>query len=304
MSVPRPTGRVHASLLAATMLLMVGACSRNDANASRNRASQPTDDLTIARNVSYEPGVRHSLDVYTLRVPGPPRPIVVFFYGGGFDSGAKADFAWVGATLARRGYVAIIPDFRLYPEVLWPKFLEDCAAAVRWARDHGAAYGGNPSAIVLMGHSSGAYNAASLAVDRRWLAEVGMDPKRDLSAVIGLSGPYIGLPTTNKKIQTIFGRNWRDTQAINHADGRSPPLMLVTGDRDDIVDPPESDQMAAKVRANGGTAYWVHYPSLDHTGTLNALLPLSGRRSQVMEDIANFIRSRTALGPVSAVAKP
>jgi acetyl esterase/lipase len=285
----------HLMIGVLTTLLLLGACSRSQTNADRNRASQPTDDLAIAHSIPYGPDTRNNLDIYAPRAPGPPRPTIIFFYGGGYDSGAKADFAWVGAALARRGYVVVVPDFRLYPKVLWPKFLEDCAAAVRWAHDHAATYGGNPSALVLMGHSSGAYNAVSLAVDRRWLAEVAMDPRRDLRAVIGLSGPYDDLPTTNTKLQTIFGANWRDTQPINHADGRSPPLMLITGDRDDIVDPPESDKMANKVRANGGTAVLVHYPLLGHGGTLEAFLPPRGKKSQVLNDVASFIRAQIAV---------
>ena len=260
-----------------------------------NLAAQPMDDLVITRDIAYAPGELHSLDIYAPLTPGAPRPVVVFFHGGGYDSGQKADSAWVGAALARRGYVVVVPDFRLYPKVIWPAFLLDCAAAVRWTHDNIASHGGDPSELVLMGHSSGAYNAMSLAVDRRWLNEVGMDPGHDLRAAVGLSGPYDDLPainpTTNLKVQTIFGpkSQWPDTQPVNHAHGRSPPLLLITGDRDDIVDPVESDMLAENVRKSGGVVKLIHYPTLDHTGTLEALAPQKGKNPQVMDDITAFI---------------
>jgi len=261
-----------------------------------NLAAQPMNDLAITRDIAYLPGDHHSLDIYAPLKPGAPSPVVVFFHGGGYDSGKKADSAWVGAALARRGYVVVVPDFRLYPQVIWPAFLQDCAAAVRWTHDNIASYGGEPSELVLMGHSSGAYNAMSLAVDRRWLEDVGMDPGRDLRAAIGLSGPYYDQPNNSRKNRTIFGpkSQWPDTQPVNHADGRSPPLLLITGDRDNTVDPPESDLLAASVRKSGGMVKLIHYPTLDHSGTIDALAPQNGKSSQVMDDIAAFISAPRA----------
>jgi acetyl esterase/lipase len=287
-----------ALLLEATLL---GGCWRAESKVDRNKAAQPMDDLAITRDVAYAEGDRHSLDVYAPRNSSAPRPVVVFFYGGGWDSGAKADFAWVGAALARHGYVAVVPDYRIFPEVVWPKFLEDSAAAVRWAREHAASYGGDPSALVLMGHSAGAYNAVSLALDPRWLAGVGMDPRRDLRAAIGLSGPYDFLPLSRQRLMVIFGPEPQrpDTQPINHVDGKAPPLLLLTGDLDRTIDPPENDRLAAKVRQKGGAITVIHYPLLDHGGTLDALagLPaqtLSARAARVMDDISRFIAAQVA----------
>lgn len=270
---------------------MVETITRHNDRVDNNLAAQPMNDLAITRDIAYAPGESHSLDIYAPLTPGAPKPVVVFFHGGGYDSGNKAEITWIGAALARRGYVVVVPDFRLYPQVVWPAFLQDCAAAVRWTHDNIVRYGGDPSKLVLMGHSSGAYNAMSLAVDRRWLGGVGMDPGRDVRAAVGLSGPYYDQPNNSRKNRTIFGprRQWADTQPVNHADGRSPPLLLITGDRDNVVDPPESDLLAAKVRMSGGVVTLIHYPTLDHSGTLDALAPQNGKSSQVMDDITAFI---------------
>ena len=281
------------ALLTSTFLLL-GGCSRFrkkvDDNAIKNAEALPLDDLLITRDIAYAPGDRHTLDVYTPRAAGKSRPVIVFIYGGTWISGAKADNAWVGVALARQGYVAVIAEYRIYPNGAWPGFLEDNAAAVRWARDHAAEHGGDPSKLVLMGHSAGAFNAASLAIDRRWLAGVGMDPKRDLKAVIGLSGPYEFEPDTSE-LKVMFGpkSQWNDIYPITHVDGQSPPMLLITGGRDEAIGTSESERLDARLREKGGTVTLLNYPTLNHNGTVQALAPPKGKHSQVMADINHFI---------------
>jgi acetyl esterase/lipase len=255
--------------------------------------------VAVTRGVAYEPGPRGGLDVYAPRAPGPGRPVVVFFYGGSWDSGSRADYAWIGQSLAGLGYVAVIPDYRIYPEARWPDFLRDSARAVRWTRDHAADFGGDPRRLVLMGHSAGAYNAVELGVDARWLRAVGLDPGRDLKAVVGLSGPYDFLPLRSERLKTIFGpeAGRPDTQPINHVDGHAPPLLLITGDRDRTVSPGNSDRLAAKVLAAGGRARVIHYPALDHIRTVAAMAGPLTWLAPVRRDVARFVDAEAAAAP-------
>jgi acetyl esterase/lipase len=271
--------------------VLLSLCATGESSINHNKVAEPFDDLRVTRNEAYAPGDRHGLDIYAPRGTGGPRPVIVFFYGGGWTSGAKADYAWVGATLARRGYVAIVPDYQLYPQAHWPQFLEDCAAAVRWARDHAVTYGGDPSALLLMGHSAGAYNALALAIDRRWLARVGMDSRRDLKAMVGLSGPYTMEPNGSLE-QAIFDVKNGYTEPIDHADGQSPPLLLMIGDKDRTALPANSDEVAARVRRLGGAAEVIHYPLLGHNDTLDALGDVLGQTAPVMNDIADFLTTQ------------
>jgi acetyl esterase/lipase len=251
--------------------------------------------VTVVRDVAYGRDPRQRLDVYAPPGAAPGRPVVVFFYGGSWDSGAKADYAFVGQALARQGYLAVVADYRLFPRVAWPAFLMDCAFAVKWAHDHAAEYGGDAARLVVMGHSAGAYNAVELAVDDRWMAVAALD-RRNLAAVVGLSGPYDFLPLRTLELQRIFGpeADRADTQPINHVDGAAAPMLLITGDRDIIVNPGNTDRMAAKVRAAGGQAQVIHYPKLGHPLTVGVLAPPLQWIAPVMRDVSRFIDAATA----------
>jgi acetyl esterase/lipase len=258
-------------------------------------ALSASDAVAVSHDIAYGPQPRQQLDVYAPKAPAAPRPVVVFFYGGGWDSGDKASYAWVGQALAAQGFVTIVADYRLYPEVRWPTFLQDCALATRWAKDHASTFNGDPGKLILMGHSAGAYNAIELALDKRWLGAVGLEPQRDLRGAIGLSGPYDFLPLHSEELKTIFGPAPArpDTQPINHVDGSGPALLLVTGDKDTTVQPGNSDRLAAKVRAAGEEVTVIHYPRLDHVRAVAALAPQLRWLAPIMRDVRNFVDSQT-----------
>ncbi len=246
----------------------------------------------LDRAIPYGDGPRRTLDVYRPKQVAPGTPVVVFFYGGSWDSGTRGFYRFVGAVLAREGVVAVIPDYRVYPEVKWPAFIEDSADAVAWAKAHAADYGADPGRLILMGHSAGAYNAAELAFDRRWLNRVGMSPS-DISAMVGISGPYDFLPLRSDRLKIIFGPEAErpDTQPINHVDGSGPPALLLTGAADDIVDPGNTPRMAARIRATGGSVEDKTYPRLGHADTLASLLPVFRGKAPVLADVIAFIRA-------------
>ena len=253
----------------------------------------PKSGAQITRDVVYAPGPRGRLDVYRPTGVTAPAPVVVFIYGGSWDSGRRQDYTFVGAALAAKGFVAVIPDYRVYPEVRWPTFLQDNARAVAWARDHAAEYGGDPRKLFLMGHSAGAYDAVMLALDRRWLAAVGIDPKRDLRGVIGLAGPYDFLPLHSEELKTIFGPpdGRPATQPINYVDGANPPLFLATDTADKVVEPSNTERLAAKVRAAGGPVETREYKGLSHVLVVAAIAAPLRLLAPVLRDATAFIRS-------------
>lgn len=233
------------------------------------------------------------LDVY---VPNGARhaPVVVFFYGGSWQEGAREDYRFVGEALARQGLVAVVPDYRLYPAVRYPLFLEDAAQAVAWTHRHIASHGGNPAAMVLLGHSAGAYNAAMLTLNPPFLQEVGV-PRQTIRGMVGLAGPYDFLPLQDPVLQRIFAPadDLRQTQPVTHVDGRNPPMLLIHGQNDSRVRAANSLRLAERVQAAGGAADARIYHHLDHPWAVANLAAPLRWRSGLAGVIGDFARCVT-----------
>ena len=248
----------------------------------------------VRHDIRYAEGARGKLDVYAPRRSAARAPVAVFVYGGSWQSGDRGFYRFVGQVLAAKGIITVIPDYRLYPEVRWPDFLRDNAAAVRFARDHALEWGADPRRLYLIGHSAGAYNVAMLALDRRWLGAVGLDPTRDLAGVVGLAGPYDFLPLRDDKLKAIFRpeTTGRDTQPIDHVEDRGPPMLLLAGGADTVVEPGNSSRLAAAIQARGGAAEARILPGVGHVGLLTALLPPLRGRAPVLPAIVDFTAGR------------
>jgi len=181
--------RICKYFAAVVMALALAACSP----LAIINAGVPNDTYRATTAIAYGSNARARLDVYQPVDPNNSSPVVVFFYGGNWDSGDRRDYRFVGEALASKGIVAVLPDYRLYPEVRYPDFLSDCAQAVRWTIDHIGKYGGDARRLILMGHSAGAYNAAMLALNAQYLRDAGVDSER-IAGFVGLAGPYDFLP--------------------------------------------------------------------------------------------------------------
>jgi len=285
---PLDTGRIRVGLSAAATALL-SACSPLTAF---NTLTPKDGSLVAAVDAPYAPGPRQKLDVYVPRGTVEKAPVVVFFYGGGWDSGRKADYSFAGRALAARGFVTVVPDYRLYPEVRYPDFLNDGALAVRWAVQHAADYGGDPSRIMLAGHSAGAYNAVMLALDDRFLKAAGVDPGA-VKAVAGLSGPYDFLPLDTSYTRQSFGgyADLPSTQPINYARKDAPPVFLAYGLSDTLVGRQNVDHLERALKQAGAPVEVKLYPKLDHPGTVLALsVPFRGG-SSLLGDMTAFLKA-------------
>lgn len=250
--------------------------------------------LIVDESVAYADGARRTLDVYRLK-GRKGSPVIVFFYGGSWQNGSKETYAFAATALARRGYVVVVPDYRVYPEVLYPAFLQDSAQAVLWAKRNAERLGGDPNKLFLMGHSAGAYIAAMLTIDQRWLKTAGMSSHRDIAGLIGLSGPYDFLPLRDETLKVIFGGATRtDTQPISYVSGGEPPALLATGDSDNTVDPGNSQRLADKLRAAGDSADVITYARKGHLETIGALASPLSFLAPVLNDVDSFIAQVTS----------
>jgi acetyl esterase/lipase len=258
-------------------------------------ANLPTYFSGIKRNagIPYGDDPRQRLDVYrpASSAAAAARPVIVFWYGGSWDDGARQDYRFVGVALARLGYVTVIPDYRLYPQVRFPLFIDDGAHAVAWAQQHAADYGGDPQRLILMGHSAGAHMAAMLALNRRYLEAAGADPKR-IIALVGLSGPY-GLVPNTAALHDIFGPPYtpHDWQVLPYASPLAPTALLLHGGADKLVAVSNTVALAAALRAQGVTAETRIYPDRGHVDMLAAISLPGRRRAPVLADIAAFLHT-------------
>jgi acetyl esterase/lipase len=272
--------------------LLLAGCS--PLTAFNGVVPKDRDGVLLARGEAYGAHPRQRLDIYAPRklAAGARVPVIVWFYGGSWSSGDRQGYAFAGRALASRGFVVAVPDYRLVPEVRYPAFLEDSAAAVKWLRANVARHGGDPDRLVLAGHSAGAYNAAMLALDPRWL---GAD-RASVRGLVGLAGPYDFLPLDIAATRNAFGHvaDLPDTQPVNHAGAGDPPALLVAGANDTLVRPRQTALLAQRLNAAGVRAETRLYPGIGHIGVMTALSrPLRGK-APVLQDVADFAGRVTA----------
>jgi acetyl esterase/lipase len=216
------------------------------------------------------------------------RPVLIFWYGGGWVKGDRRAYAFAARAFAKAGFVVVVPDYRKVPGVRFPAFLQDGAEAVKWTRDHVAEFGGDPGRIALAGHSAGAYTVAMLALDRRWLEAEGVDPGI-VKAAIGLSGPYDFYPWTSPRSEAaMMGvADPAMTQPIHFARADAPPMLLVSGDKDTTVRPRNAIHLEAQLKALGAPVTLRIHPGLNHEDVVMALSkPFRAKAPVLAESIA------------------
>ncbi len=272
-------------------IVLVSACT----NLRALIANMPSyfDDVQYHIGIPFHPDTELTMDIYqpskkTERLKGG-YPIIVFFYGGGWTEGSKDIYRFIGSRFARKGYLVIIPDYRKYPEVRFPVFVEDSALAIGKAVQIAENYGGNPESIFLMGHSAGAHTAVLLATDERFLQSLDMSTKR-IKGVIGLAGPYHFTPKSDE-LKAIFGRpdNYQNMQISNFIDGQEPPLLLLEGEDDTDVKKSNVEKLSAKLSQHGVSYVSKIYPRVDHVGLIASLSWLLNAKAPIEQDILNFI---------------
>lgn len=253
------------------------------------------DHFVRTADVRYGTDARQRLDVYRPRTLRHPAPVVVFLYGGRWQEGSRDLYRLLGDAMTRQGWIVVVPDYRLYPQVGFPAWVEDGARAVRWAHDHAARLGGDPSDIVIVGHSAGAHSAALLALDERWLREAGV-ARQSIRGVVSLAGP-VDTRWTDPDVQALMGppEGWPATYPATHVDGTAPPLLLLHGGGDETVSPRNSATLAERIRARGGCAASKVYPGVGHVEIVVALSAPWLRRAPVLRDVAAFVRDPASI---------
>jgi len=276
-----------------TGLLALTGCSSVDILNS----TIPSSGYSVHKDIAYGAGPRQHLDIYVPDGLTEPAGVIVFYYGGSWKMGKKEDYLFAGQAFASKGYVTVIADYRLYPEVYFPDFMHDSAQALVWVHNHIADYGGDAKKLFVVGHSAGGYIAVMLATNDAYIKEADGKPSW-ISGAIGIAGPYDFLPITDPIVKKVFSREAPEkTQPITFVKPGLPPMLLLWGDADEEVWGHNSKNMAAKLRANGNSVTETIYPEVGHIGIILALARGFRGKAPTLDDTDAFIRATTAARP-------
>ncbi|MBX9575479.1 MAG: alpha/beta hydrolase [Caulobacteraceae bacterium] len=273
-----------ASLAAAcSPLAALNALGPRDRNARR-----------VARDLAYGDDPRQRFDLYAPGDAAGPLPTLVFFYGGGWDSGSRAHYGWAAQALAAQGFLVALPDYRIVPQVRFPAFIEDAAAATARVADIARDHGGDPGRLGVLGHSAGAHLAMMITLDRRYMAAV--DRSDLIRAAAGLAGPYEFLPFNVPASVNAFGRapDPTLTQPVTFARADAPPIWLGHGTNDVVVHAEDTEILRDRLRALGAPVEAKLYPDLDHADLIATFSPLFRKKAPVLADVSDFFRRRLA----------
>ena len=204
-------------------------------------ASEGSAQVRVVSDVDYVAGADYAdkkdrLDIY-VPAAAAQAPVIVSIHGGGLRQGDKAGQAFVGQRFASAGNVTVVVNHRLSPGVMHPAHIEDIAAAVAWVKRNIAQHGGDPGKLFVIGHSAGAYLAALLVLDPRYLAAHGLAP-RDIRGVVPVSGffyvdrPGVA-PDRPKDTWGIDAKAWKAASPATYVNPDVPPMLLLYADGDD-----------------------------------------------------------------------
>lgn len=255
-------------------------------------AMVPESGYQHQADIQYGDLPRHKLDVYQpVKSTGSKTPAtVIFFYGGGWEAGEKADYKFVAEALTSQGIMVVIPDYRVFPEVVFPEFIEDAAQSVAWTKQHIAEYGGDPEQLFIAGHSAGAHIAAMVTLNPVYLQQVEMQPQQ-LRGMIGLAGPYDFLPLKSETLKQIFGdesSQWQ-SQPVNYVTTDHPPMLLLVGNDDRTVLPRNSFRLADRLKQHGNSVKLIEFNGYGHVAMVAKLAkPLRGNGA-LLTPIVSFI---------------
>jgi acetyl esterase/lipase len=287
-----------ARLVGLALAMLVSACSPPGMLNTLDRGYGSSGADRVASGVAFG-SHGQALDVW--RPVGnatTPRPVVIFWYGGGWVNGTRQDYGFAARAFASKGFVVVVPDYRKVPQIRFPAMIEDGAEAVRWTRDNVGKFGGDPAKVSLAGHSAGAYTVAMLALDTRWLKAAGVDP-HIVKAAVGLCGPYDFYPFTGRAIEAMS--QWPrplETQPIQFVRRDAPPMLLVTATKDTQVRPRNAINLTAALKKVGAPALLRNYDGLTHENVVMALSRPFRGKAPVLADSVAFIDAALS-NPVS-----
>lgn len=255
--------------------------------------------VEVEKDIAFGDNPRDTMDIYypkSKNENSANTPVVVFIYGGSWNRGEKSEYEFVGRKLASLGYITMLPNYRVYPEVKYPDFLKDGAKSIAKLVDQLKTEKYQPlkpsDKIVLMGHSAGAYNAAMLAMDDRWLARENLNRADLIEGLIGMAGAYNIYPIGVPEVRPVFNHpNYPEkSQPIDYVAESKVPTLLLAPESDELVSLEKNTFSLAKALGEVGTPnQLVTVEGTDHISLIGTLSPVLFFKGDSVSPIENFI---------------
>ena len=246
-------------------------------------------NVAVERNISFGTHPRHKLDIYRPR-SGKGSAVILFLYGGGWHSGERSTYGFAGAALASRGFTVVVSDYRLYPEVDFPSFVDDAAKAYAYTARNVSS--GRP--VFVMGHSAGAHMAAMISLDEKYLKAEGKNLPKP-AGLIGLAGPYSFDPTTwptTKHMFTKVKTNADVARPVTFVSKNAPPALLMHGLDDTVVKLWNLDAMSEAYKKAGVPVRQKRLKGFGHVGIVLAMARPFRWRYSIVDEVVDFIRAQ------------
>ena len=271
---------------------------------SAKSTGQKDVGLGLLPDQSYGTHPRQRMDVYLPQSTDELRPVLLFLHGGGFIRGDKSDRTNVGWWGARQGFVTVLANYRLAPEVQWPSGAEDVVAACQSIRERSLSFGANPEAIVLAGESAGAAHVAAVALIRSF-----QPLNWNIAGAFLLSGPYdvqlermargtLGIPTPDPRNDAYFGTDrsdWSNASILSRIDAESFPVVVATTERDMPQMQVQAGALFSRlVTQHGFQPEWLVVPEHNHFSAAAAIGTEDETLASPLAEFVRFCASRRA----------
>jgi len=250
----------------------------------------PSSTYTLEKDFGFGDNARDRIDFYLAKdsdaKDNESKPLIVFIHGGGWSRGDKSMYKFMAEGLTRRGYDVALPNYRMYPEVIYPEFLNDNARAIA------AIHKKYPTRyLVLIGHSAGAYNSLMMAFKPAHLEAEGVYACYTIRGIVSLASPTGAFPMEDAPYTTIFPKLLQgDDAPLNLTDQPLPPMLLINGDADVSVGAQNSEKLAEAL-AGRNIATAKIYPGLNHTDVVSQFSSRGFLEGPVKDDVVAFIEA-------------
>jgi acetyl esterase/lipase len=281
------------------------------------KMAQP--DVEVVRDINYTVGGKRArLDIYRPRGDGLEKaPVLVQIHGGAWTIGAKEQQGLLLMNrMAQRGWICVAMNYRLAPKHPWPAQIIDVKKAIAWTRENIAAYGGDPSYLVVTGGSAGGHLAALAALtageaeyqpgfESADTSVAGCVPFYGVYDMAGLTGDKaaIGMrdyflgPRVFKKDPAKHLDDFVKASPIAHVSPDAPDFFVLHGSNDSLVDVRQARALVEKLKDESkATVTYAEFPGAQHAfevfGSIRSHHVIRAVERWLLHHRATFMRSQ------------